>query len=433
MKILSYSIVGSEYSQPKGYPVIHTAVRMRVICLVLSVGFLVCLPEFRTTESSAHGQAMRSSTFAPATGSLAGSSSAMLPTLFPTSHAANLLLRRNGDILCFSFSGTREGESNVAIVVSRLPKGSKTWEPAVLVDREPGKSFQNPVPFEDAHDRIWLFNTSQTAGKGQADSQVLKVYSDDGGKTWSKPEVAFSKEGSYLRQPVVAGEAGDLLLPMYYSTSKGITTGAETNYSVVQVSKDGGNTWKKCTVPGSNGLVQMNILKLRQNSYIAFFRSRYADFIYRSISTDGCHWSVPAKTELPNNNASIQAILLKNGDIVMAFDNTRGKSTERKPQTGPRAPLSVAISPDAGVSWVAVRDLEIPDSAANAATINSPGVGNTIQFQGREEYSYPSIIQTPTGQILVAYTYRRLAIKAVIFDESWIKQGTTVGVYKPAK
>jgi predicted neuraminidase len=408
------------------------AVRILFARLALSAGLLIGCLELGAPGCRAQAGVEASPTFTPAPGSLSGSKSAMLPTLFPSSHAANLLVRRNGDILCFSFSGTREGDSNVAIVVSRLPKGSQTWDSAVLVDREDGKSYQNPVPIEDTKGRIWLFNTSQSAGKGQADSQVLKVYSDDGGKTWSKQEVLFGKAGSYLRQPAVAGEDGELLLPIYYSTSEGITHGAETNYSVVEITQDAGKTWRECPVPESGGLVQMNIIKLRPTNYVAFFRSRYADFIYRSTSSNGCDWSRPGRTVLPNNNASIQAVGLRNGDIVIAFDNTRGKSTEHKPQTGPRAPLSVAISPDAGITWTAVRDLEIPDRDANSA-LNSPGTGNTIEFPGKEEYSYPSIIQTPAGQILVAYTYRRLAIKAVIFEESWITQGTTLGIYKPVK
>jgi predicted neuraminidase len=355
-----------------------------------------------------------SSTFA-ATGN--GSEAAMLPTLYANSHAANLLVRKNGDVLCFWFSGTKEGDSNVAIVVSRLPKGASTWESAILVDREQGKSYQNPVPYEDTNGRIWLWHTSQTAGKGQADSQVLKVFSDDGGKTWSKQEVLFQKAGSYLRQPTVIGEKGELLLPIYYSTSEGITKGAETNYSAVEVSKDYGKTWKECVVPKSDGIVQMNIIKLKQKSYIAFYRSRFADHIYRSTSTDGCAWTAPEATVLPNNNASIQAFLLKSGQVLMTFDNTHGKSQEHKTQTGPRAPLSIALSPDAGLTWNAVRDLESPDPAG-------------AKLEGREEYSYPSVLQMADGKILTAYTFRRLSIKAVRLDEAWIKSGSTVGVYK---
>ena len=77
--------------------------------------------------------------------------------------------------------------------------------------------------------------------------------------------------------------------------------------------------------------------------------------------------------------------------------------------------------------------MELVSIATANPALNSPGAGNTIEFPGKEEYSYPSIIQTPTGQILVAYTYRRLAIKAVIFEESWIERGTTLGIYKSVK
>ena len=406
-----------------------------ILWIARSKSFLLCASLLACPLTPAED--LGTPTFTAATGVVAGSESALLPTLFSSSHAANLLVRPNGDILCFSFSGTREGDSNVAIVVSRLPKGSNTWEPAVLVDRQEGKSYQNPVPVEGDGGRVWLYNTSQSAGKGQADSQVLKVYSDDGGKTWSKPEVVFDKAGSYLRQPTVKGEHGELLLPIYYSTSSGITKGADTNYSVVDVSKDSGKTWRECPVKESNGLVQMSIVKLRPASYVAFFRSRYADFIYRATSTDGCVWTRPTETVLPNNNASIQATLLKGGHIAIAFDNTHGTSAEKlaahQPQTGRRAPLSVAVSADAGLTWPAVRDLEIPDAAAKANALNSPGVGNTIQFPGEEEYSYPSILQTPDGKVLVAYTYRRLAIKAARFDEAWVSQGTTMGLYKPAQ
>jgi predicted neuraminidase len=383
----------------------------RVACLTLASASL--LLTMRNLQAQA--PVPLSATFAVTDN---GSRAAMLPTLYANSHAANLLVRKNGDVLCFWFSGTREGESNVAIVVSRLPKGSNTWEPTVLVDREEGKSYQNPVPYEDPKGRIWLWHTSQTAGKGQADSQVLKVYSDDGGKTWSKQEVLFQKAGSYLRQPTVLGEKGELLLPIYYSTSAGITTGAETNYSAVEISKDYGKTWKECLVSKSEGMVQMNIIKRKQKSYVAFYRSRFADHIYRSTSIDGCSWTPPEPTVLPSNNASIQAYLLKSGLIVMTFDNTQGKSQEHKTQTGPRAPLSIALSPDAGLTWNSVRDLEVPDPTG-------------IKLEGREEYSYPSVLQTPDGKILTAYTFRRLSIKAVLLDEAWIKSGSTVGVYKP--
>ena len=296
---------------------------------------------------------------------------AMLPTLFPVSHAANLLVLRNGDVLCFWFSGSEEGASDVAILVSRLPRDTKTWEAAVVVDGESGKSYQNPVPIEAADGSVWLLHTSQTAEKGQADAQVLKVISYDEGQHWSKPEALFAEAGSYIRQPIVVGYHGELLLPFYYSTSSGITAGAETNYSSVKISNDLGNSWSECKVPHSEGLVQMDIIKVTSAGYLAFFRSRYADNIYRSDSPDGCHWADPTPTALPNNNASIQAVRLTNGDLVLAFDNAVGTSKKRIPQTGPRFPLSVALSKDIGKHWIAVRDLEVGPEVRRAEANSS--------------------------------------------------------------
>ena len=155
---------------------------MRATFLFRSFLWLACAPLALQSLASGAAQVTDATFHASAD---PGLETAILPTLYPSSHAANLLVLRNGDVLCFWFSGTWEGESGVGIVVSRLPKGSQTWQTPILIDREDGKSFQNPVPFEDSHGRIWLFHTSQSAGKGQADAQVLKVWSDDGGHTWS--------------------------------------------------------------------------------------------------------------------------------------------------------------------------------------------------------------------------------------------------------
>ncbi len=373
--------------------------------------------------------AQDSPTFA-ASAELPGAETAMIPTLYPSSHASNLLLLRNGDVLCFWFSGSAEGEGDVGIVVSRLPKNSGTWGPALLIDRDPAKSYQNPVPFEVPDGTVWLLHTQQTANKGQGDAQVLKVVSHDGGRTWGHPEVLFDKQGAYDRQPIVVGDHGEWIVPMYYSTSAGITKGAETNYSAVEVSRDRGKTWQKAAVPESEGLVQMNIVKLGTGKYVAFYRSRYADFIYRSTSADGTHWSKPTPTVLPNNNASIQASALSNGHVVMAFDNTRGAKSGRVPQTGPRVPLSLGLSEDGGVTWKYVRDLEVPASQSNSG--GQPGAA-IINLPRGQEYSYPSVLQLPDGNILTTYTYRRQAIKAVRTSEQWIREGNTVGVYQPQK
>jgi hypothetical protein len=102
----------------------------------------------------------------------------------------------------------------------------------------------------------------------------------------------------------------------------------------------------------------------------------------------------------------------------MAFNNSSKSSTGG----GSRRPLSVALSLDGGSTWPYVRDIEE----------GRPGYGlaeQTPKEPGREEYSYPSILQTHDGEILVAFTYRRQTIKVVSITENWIKQRGTDGEF----
>ena len=346
---------------------------------------------------------------------VAGTKEAYLTPIDPSSHAANLLQLKNGDVLCFWFSGTWEGKSGVAIAVSRLAKGSHQWSVPVHVDSKEGKSFQNPVGFQAPDGTVWLFNTEQGADEGQSNSHVLVTKSHDNGVTWTRPEVLFDKAGAFVRQPVVIMSNGNWLLPMYYTPSRGITTGAESNYSAMKISADQGKTWKECLVPSSAGLVQPSVLLIKGH-YVAFFRSRFADFIYRSASLDGCTWTAPVKTSLPNNNSSIQAVLLRDGKIAMAFNNVGSVTMKGKPKAGPRRPLSVALSSDEGITWHAIRDLEL-------GRVGTPIPDPLPKVPGREEYSYPAILQQYDGSILVAFTYRRETIKIMSFPERWIVNG----------
>jgi predicted neuraminidase len=349
---------------------------------------------------------------------------AYLDRLYPSAHAANLLLLNNGDVLCFWFSGTAEGESNVGILMARLSRGEGTWSQPKLIDRQAGESFQNPVGFQDNTGRIWLFHTAQAAGQGQAHARVMELLSFDGGGTWSQPKVVFAGPGSFTRQPMVVTDDGSWLLPMFFTPSGDIVAGAESNYSVVMLSRDQGKAWRECRIPGSEGLVHPDILKLRAGQYTLFLRSRYADFIYQASSADGCAWSKPTPTALPNNNASIQAIRLADGHLVMAFNNSSAGGKPRKPGTADRFPLSVALSVDEGKTWCWVHDLEGRDK-------RSPG-RESRGGEGTDEFSYPAILQLSNGSILVAYTYRRLTIKVARFEESWIKQNSTTGSYQGA-
>lgn len=345
-----------------------------------------------------------------------GTTSAYMPVLFPSSHATNLLELKNGDLWCVWFSGQWEGLSGVGIVFSRLRKGSQRWEKPQLIDQQEGASFQNPVLFQSPDGAVHLYHTTQEARQGEANAHVLEAVTRDNGATWSKPAMVFSKPGAFSRHPLMILPDGTWMLPMTYVTSKGIDKGSETNYSAMELSKDGGKTWKECVVENSFARVQPTVVQLAPDRLLSFFRDRSAKWVYESTSSDGCKWSELKATALPNNNASVQAFRLKNGHLVMVFDNLR---------KGPRRPLSIALSKDEGRTWSHVRDVEVGRPELGEESSKTRGAA-------REEYSYPSVLQTRDGVIHVAYTFRRLTIKVVSFQEDWILKGGSVGIYQGA-
>ena len=343
-----------------------------------------------------------------------GISEAYLPILFPSSHAANLLELNNGDLLCVWFSGHWEGDSNVGIVFSRLRKGTQRWSKPQLIDRQEGVSFQNPVLFQAPDGAIHLYHTTQEAHQGEANAHVLEAVSRDNGETWSQPALIFGKPGAFTRHPLLILPDSTWLLPMTYVTSKGIGEGSETNYSAIELSQDKGKSWKECVVPQSFARVQPTVVQLAPGRLLSFFRSRKSDFIYQSSSTDGCQWTEPTATALPNNNASVQAFRLQDGHLVLVFDNQH---------KGPRRPVSIALSEDEGHAWRYVRDIETGRSELGDES-------SKVMGAGREEYSYPSVLQTRDGVIHVAYTFRRQTIKTIAFREQWIREGGTTGLYQ---
>ena len=348
--------------------------------------------------------------------------SAILMPPESSSHASSLLALPNGDVLLAWFSGKSEGGDNVGIAVSKLKKGETKWSQAKFVSKAQHRSAQNPVLMRnnnpnDKEDskHVRIVHSSQAAYEGQGTSDMRSLFSTDGGETWSKPVVVDHKNGAFPKNSAIRALNGDLILPMYYTPSGFFD--ASTQYSELQTSKDGGESWHPLVeMPGTRGnLVQPTIVRLNNNDLLSFFRSRMADFIYASKSTnDGKTWTEAKPTKFPNNNAGIQMIKLRDSSkdvLVLVFDNCNEG----------RFPLSIALSEDGGKSWDHIRDLE-PDVDFDHEQPNRDKHTN----DGDGEYSYPSIQEDGIhdGLIHVAYTFRRETIKYSAFMTDWIKDNS---------
>jgi len=358
----------------------------------------------------------------------------LLPAATVQCHAANLIQLPDGTVGCAWFGGTQEGLSDIAVWFSRqAPDG--TWATPVAVSDDPTRSEQNPVPLAAA-DRLCLFYTAQISG-AQDTAEVRLAVSRDSGRSWTAEHTRVPSHdgvGTFIRQPPVMLDDGRMLLPVFYCPrpQQGRWVGDE-DYSGLLISSDGGSTWASHQVPGSTGCVHMNVLRLHDGSFLGLFRRRQADAIHRSHSTDGITWTAPVPTGLPNNNSSIQAVVLQDGRVVVAYNHSRAADAQQRRSSlydeidgsdehtstrpglafwgAPRAPLTLAVSSDGGLTWPIRRNVE-------------EGDGYCLTNNSREglnrELSYPSLLQTPDGLLHLAYTRFRQAIKYVQLHPSWL-------------
>jgi predicted neuraminidase len=356
---------------------------------------------------------------------------AYIPSLGDEDHAPSLTVLPSGDLLCVWFAGSAEGAGDVSIGMARLPAGASRWEEPRFVTESRDRSEQNPSVFATPDGELWLLFTSQaTRGMPRAEwdrrkeageveglypmqwtSEIRRRVSTDDGRTWGPVETFVRRPGSFCRHPPIVLEDGTWLHAMYYSLEAGGRHG--NDHSVVRISEDGGRGWIEHRIPGSRGRVHPSVVDLGGGELVAFFRSRAADRIYSSRSSDrGRTWTEPERTVLPNNNASIQAAGLRSGRIAMVFNHYSANDDPDVPVwPARRYPLTIALSEDGGRTWPHMRHIDPGD-----------GFFGPENEAANRTCAYPTVAQGEDGAIHVAYSYRgRQCIKYVRVTEDWIR------------
>lgn len=300
---------------------------------------------------------------------------------FASSHASTIVEIPNGLLVAW-FGGTRESAPDVGIWVARYT--GTQWEAVQKVTACAGvdgapQPCWNPVLVVNAG-VVHLF---YKAGPNPREWWGVERQSTDNGRTWSaERRLPAGILGPIKNKPLILPSGAWLS----GSSTEAIGDGSGPWRVHFERSTDAGRTWTRIE-PAANDksvdAIQPALLLHPGGKIQAIGRTRQQKLFSTWSSDDGRSWSALSLLDVPNPNAGIDAVSLKDGRYLMVYN----------PVLDARTPLSVALSDD-GETWHRLLDLE---TAAG-------------------EYSYPAVIQTADGRVHITYTWRRERIKHAVVE-----------------
>ncbi|KAL1844643.1 hypothetical protein VTK73DRAFT_2105 [Phialemonium thermophilum] len=322
----------------------------------------------------------------------------------PEVHASTLLLL-DQTLLCAWFGGTKEGHGDTKIWLSARDCGAREdgaqaearWTQPVPVASEEGVPHWNPVLLQSqASGAVFLF---YKVGTPISSWHTRVIESTDRGRTWSPPRELVPGDrggrGPVKNKPIVLSD-GTIVAPASLETPDGRWD------CFSDVSRDDGKTWTRsepvpldrATWPGE-GAIQPSLIADGPRTLTMLARSS-SGFVARADSTDGGRtWGPMRTTPLFNNNSGIDALRLGDGTWLVVHNPVNQN-------WGPRTPLVVSASRDAGQTWARIWTLE--DKPAPAGFTKILALDTGIVNNGESEFSYPAIVSDHQGGVWISYT-----------------------------
>jgi predicted neuraminidase len=284
----------------------------------------------------------------------------------------------NGDLYLVYYGGSGEYEEDSCLWGSRLKKEGAAWSRPLVVADAPFYSEGNPVVWQAPDGLVWLFYV-QRYGATWSDSRIQAKISKNGAQTWSDSFVVAAELGMMVRSHPIVLKDGDYLLPIYHETGHDPEFVAPDTCSLFLRYSPKTHTFTETNrIYSRKGNLQPAAVQLTDEHLVAYCRRGggyepiHDGYMVRSESHDGGRtWSSGVETEFPNPNGSLQFIKLRNGHLLLVYNDNM--NDER--------PLTAAISTDGAKTF--------------------PYKCNIVD--GENIFSYPTAIQTKDGKIHVLY------------------------------
>ena len=301
--------------------------------------------------------------------------------------------------------------AELAIVGAFSQDGGKTWsEPQVLIQTGRGDYDPNVVV---AGKRILVYSTTTDIAQKVIDrSEVWMTYTEDEGKTWTKPVHVPFPFAYLVGKRHIGIRLRDRSLAMPFSwdipAQEGRPVSSEGEMDLksgILISTDAGLTWtargdlhatvkEKARPYGTGGVCEPALVELADGELYMLLRTA-ASHLYEARSRDaGRTWTQPFPSPLAGFNTPMALWRLdRSREIVCVWDNSPAD----------RWPICAAISADGGRTWSKPRDLA--------------GVTG-------EEVSYPGVTQAKDGTIVAVWQHfrpgGRCDLRWARFNRAWL-------------
>ncbi|MBI5006391.1 MAG: exo-alpha-sialidase [Nitrosomonadales bacterium] len=371
--------------------------------------------------------------------------------LHAQTHASSLIELKDGRIRAFWFSGSREGASDVTINTALFDPAQGQWgAEQVVASRDSTQralhryvaKLGNPVVGRAADGSLHLFYVTVSLG-GWAGSSITVMKSLDEGESWSAPRrlitSPFINISTLVKSAPFLYADGTMGLPVYHEF---ISKFAE----MLHLDAAGNVIDKQRLARAGQGTLQPVVLvrSAREALVLTRYSGKDNPHLARSIATrdGGEHWGAVEKSSFPNPDAALSATVLPDGRLLGVLNH----------QEQGRDSLSLMSSADGGRNWKelhrleemrVVRDKKLDEkqclnivqgllqnsdrrlAQAPAATLTEyvESAKARVRADGGcgFEFSYPYLIRADNGDFHLSYTWNRVFIKHVTFDQTWLK------------
>lgn len=326
-------------------------------------------------------------------------------------HCPSLAALPDGRLACVWYAGSREGAEDVAICWADLAAedvaaGRCAWNaPRAVVNRRSVerdlsrfvKKVGNPVLFTDALGRPWIVFVTIAVG-GWSGSSLNACCSNDGGRSWEPVRrltlSPFLNVSELVRAAPVPLDGGRIGLPVYHEC-----IGKFPEMLWLRAEGDG-LVATKSRMAWGRSLIQPAVVPLDATRAVALLRdhSRAHRVAIQRTGDAGRTWSDPQSTTLPNPDASVAAVLLSGGRMLVAFNDsetTRDNLCLAVTESGG----GTADDPREGGGWRRIATLEA-----------EPGA----------KFAYPYLIVDGAGRVHLTYSWKMQLIRHAVFNEAWI-------------